>query len=256
MNQKYKEKYLKYKTKYFQLKNINNLFGGAEPVQPQWMSDYYFHGTSSVFIPFIKKYGLGRFPDELYLQIKEIYDYSRNMDFPETDKINKFKKNSPLYIEPNWGTKLLPNGIRVHSPMSMRPPEAIYNMQKELRDKNLYNAYFAKDILNAKKYGRNGKLGDAQIFFLSNLREWKERNKENTSITLNPIWMTVNNILKILDPPNKKQIILAIKNTSLEENEGDGFTAFVDNRIIRPDELFVYNPPEDSSIIPLTSYLD
>jgi hypothetical protein len=245
----FEQKYLKYKEKYLQLKKLN---GG----NPLWKKDYYYHGTSSVFLPFIKKYGLGRFPDELYLPIKEIYNYSRNMDFPETDKINKYKVNSPLYIDPNWGTKVGPNGQRFIT--NMRRPDTIYIGQKKLRDTNLYDVYFAKDIINAKAYGRNGRLGDSQITFLSNLREWFERNKQNVEITSNPIWKTVNNLIAILDPPNKKQIILAIKNTSLKNDTKDDISAFVNSRLIKPSELYVYHEEPTNNdfdeVIPLLSY--
>jgi hypothetical protein len=123
---------------------------------------------------------------------------------------------------------------------------------------NLYDVYFAKDIINAKAYGRNGRLGDSQITFLSNLREWFERNKQNVEITSNPIWKTVNNLIAILDPPNKKQIILAIKNTSLKNDTKDDISAFVNSRLIKPSELYVYHEEPTNNdfdeVIPLLSY--
>jgi hypothetical protein len=217
------------------------------------LNDYYYHGTSSVYLPYILRYGLGKYPDELFDELEKLHNYS----LKSFDKygVAIYKPDSPLYVELSELGTVLPNGMFL-SNGSVRHASAIYDIQKRLHDDKNYETYFAKDISFASKYGINGSAGDSAKFLVKNLIKWVETNQKNDEIKKSSIWETCNNLLRILNPPDKRQIILAIKISNLMKNDftASGDMAVIKNRSIDPRDLFVYisDPP---SVISFLDYI-
>lgn len=215
--------------------------------------DYFYHGTSSVYLPYILRDGLGKYPDELFDELEKLHNYSVG-DFNQHG-VATYKPGSPLYVPREEMGTVLPNGMFVIN-ASIRHPSKIYDIQKKLRDSQSYETYFARDISFASAYGINGSAGDSATSLVKNLVRWVETNKDNEEIKLNPIWGTCNNLLRIFNPADKRQIIFAIKRSSIRNTEitGGGDVAIIKDHPIRPQDLYVCNsnPP---GVTPLLTFL-
>jgi hypothetical protein len=214
-------------------------------------NDYFYHGTSSIYFPYIKRDGLGKFPDEIYDILERIYNCSRDHKFPETDRKNKFIIGSPMYEYPDDGvshTFTLKDGTiqKVYS-AKYTDRESLYENQREFRGKSIYGksysisgTWFTHNFSFASGYGKNN-IGEIPSNLLKQLKKWKNDNIES-----NECYKDVNDLIEIFDPPTKKQIIIAFRkdlwvtssNPYLPFNEN--FTGPI-NYQFKPSELFVYN---------------
>ena len=250
-----------------------------------------FHGTSSVVIPFIKRHGLGRFPDELFLRLEDIFNASRNFNNPETipgqvvPEYQIFKVNSPFIEQPNF--------IRINSKGFAY---GAYLFLRNLRESNSHETYFARDIRISQNYGRNGNIGEYPRNIVHNLRLWLDNPRyvsryssmipideahrlriENKCITAEQIEKEerknfcadqVEDLLKILDPPVKRQVFLAIIDNPEQQNNfvrglsslpDDPNGVYMTRLTIPPERIFVYDPGDPSigiipCLIPLIYY--
>jgi hypothetical protein len=108
-------------------------------------TEYIYHATSSVYLPYIKLYGFGKFPDEIYIPMKKIYDKKIfNMD-----DISIF----------------------------------ITNQEKIREEKKFMNTWFttANHLKDIEFYGINGRLQGLE-YFNNNLKQWRRDNLSNEEI--------------------------------------------------------------------------
>ena len=197
------------------------------------LNEYFYHATSSLYIPYIKRDGLGRYPDELYTEMREIFEYSTALD--ENGHIS-FVYNRPLR---NDGTSTIGKLI------------GFFKGNDKIRKDNIYFTNVIDDIrylpIIIKYYGHNGTIGEAPTRFVQLLKEFVAKNSSNPKQINKPIWNTIKSILEKLDPPNKTQVILAIKKTEDLKKSISGGEISIN---ITPDKIFIYNK-DTFSITPL-----
>jgi hypothetical protein len=251
-----------------------------------------FHGTSSIVIPFIKRHGLGRFPDELFLRLQDIFNASRNFNNPETvpgrvvPEHEIFKPNSPFIQHSNFR--------RVNSKGNAYNG---YIFLRNLRESNSHETYFARNITISQIYGRDGNIGEYPRNILHNLRLWLDfpnyvskyssrmptneahrQRIERACIAAEQIEIEerknfcaneIEDLLKILDPPVKRQVFLAIINNTQQQNNfvrglsslpDDPAGIYMTRLTIPPEKIFVYDPGNPSigiipCLIPLINYV-
>ena len=234
----YYKKYLKYKSKYLELKNQL----GGNP------SDYYFHGTNSAYLPYIKSGGLGVFHEDLYQRIKYIYEMSRQKyDYiksntirdPLDDPISEEEEKVIRETKHNSFDDLFPDNYYENDRTN---ESAFINDQESYRKNHTYLTFFTSDIEQAKSYGiGENSIGNFLTGFLLNLKKWIERNKSDAS-KVTDLQRAIE-LKQILEPEGSKQIILAIRKDSLrpEHIESSVASAIRVIRLIRPEEIFLYN---------------
>ena len=225
-----KYKYLKYKEKYLTLKNKI----GSGLLRPIPGQSYLYHGTNSIYLPYIKRDGLGKFPDELYSEMKTILEYSLERNPKNLNKI--FAKDSPL--DTNYSF----NNFDEED----KKIYGFFKNQDRIRELGVFDTWMSPNIMIASEYGNtdDGKLGlgEALSMFMNRLLIWMEKNKNDETVKSRYPWYLFENIVNHLNQPNKKQIILAIKITPEIETWKSTHDYYIIKRHIKPEELYIYNP--------------
>jgi len=223
-------KYLKYKSKYLELKNQL----GGNP------ADYYFHGTNSAYLPYIKSGGLGIFHEELYQRIKYIYDIGITI----ASKLNNestFSSFEDIFVSQHpW-----------YDPSSKSAPKYVYydklirsfiEDQIAFRRNHTFKTWFTSDIEQAKRYGTGeNSIGNLLSSFLDQLKAWIEKNKSDAS-KASDLHRAIE-LKQILEPEDQRQIILAIRRDSIRAediSDTQGYAISI-RRLIRPEEIYLYN---------------
>jgi hypothetical protein len=230
----YKAKYIKYKKKYMDLKNQ---LGGEFDY-----SQYLYHGTSSVYLPYIKKNGIGIFPQDLYEKMKTIYNLG-NVKHDSLNMIDPLEKEERKAISETVFNQLddlffINGSYGINAYI-----EAFFDND----NKKNASVYFTKDIEQAKRYGVDGNIGKDPDYFLDVLKIWHEKNIKNEDKNKTDEIKKVIELLAILDPPDKKQIILAIKSDQPEVKSNPDDIAYQIKRQFLPKDLFLFNEGDEST---------